>query len=264
MAKKKQADGNGLYDPRDLGVELTVENAPKSPVEAKKQKLNVYYDVQKQAFVKMRYKDRASVKHGMKYEAGLLSNYQNMRSRNNRQRRATVKGKTISVQERYDWYRRNLYENPWQRALQDHADDARIRDEKAAQYRREGRAYEHLSPIAGDEGTMGGFEHYRNIEGADPTLNSKKSDKVASAWTMRQNGVPISRASAIRMDAHKVPVPKHDRFASVYNDIEQFERPKSALKDQLRLKAKSKLAQNRAASEAAEKLKFGKLMRKLA
>lgn len=178
-------------------------------------------------------------------------------------RRAQQKDKLITVQERYDWYRRNLYENPWQRALQDDADDARIREEKAADYRRRGLAYEHLSPLAGDEGTMGGFEHHRNIEGADPYLNGKKSDKVASAWTMRKNGVPTSRASAIRMDAHKVPVPKHDRFASVYNDIEQFERPKSALKDQLRLKAKSKLAQNKAASEAAEKLKFGKFMRKL-
>lgn len=263
MAKKKKADGNGLYDPRDLGVELTIENAPKSPVEAKKQKLNVYYDVQKQAFIKMRYKDRASVKHGMKYEAGLLSNYQNMRSRNNRQRRATVKGKTISVQERYDWYKRNLYENAWQRAVQDDADDARIREELAAEYRRKGLAYEHLSPLAGDERTAGGFEHHRNIAGANKVLNGKKSDKVASAHTLRKNGVPLSRASAIMMDAEKVPIPKHDRFASVYNDIEQFERPKSALKDQLRLKARAKLAKNRATKEAAEKLKFGKLMRKL-
>lgn len=255
MAKKKQADGNGLYDPRDLGIELTKENAPKSPVEAKRQKLNVYYDRQQQAFVKMRYKSRASVKHGMKYESGLLSNYQNMRSRNNRQRRATVKGKIIPLQERYDWYRRNLYDNPMQRAMQDHADDARLRDEQAAQLRREGKAYEHLSPLASD--SMGGFEHHRNIDGADPTLNLKKSDKVASLETYRKNRVPTNRQSAIRMDAHKVPIPNHDRFVSVYEDIEKNQRPKSALKDQLRLKAKSKLAKNRAAAQAAEAAKHG-------
>lgn len=178
-------------------------------------------------------------------------------------RRAQQKNKLITVQERYDWYKRNLYENAWQRAVQDDADDARIREELAAEYRRKGLAYEHLSPLAGDERTAGGFEHHRNIAGADKVLNGKKSDKVASAWTLRNNGVPLSRASAIMMDAEKVPIPKHDRFASVYDDIEQFNRPKSALKDQLRLKARSKLAQNRAAAEAAEKLKFGKFMRKL-
>ena len=170
-------------------------------------------------------------------------------------RRAQEKGKLITLEERYDWYRRNLYDNPMQRALQDHADDARIREELNAQYRREGKAYEHLSPLAG--GSMGGFEHHRNIDGADPTLNLKKSDKVASLETYRKNRVPTSRASAIRMDAQKVPIPNHDRFASVYEDIEKNQRPKSALKDQLRLKAKSKLAQNRVAAQAAEAAKHG-------
>ena len=232
MARKKK-DRNGLLDPLDAGIELTKENAPRSPLEAKEMGINVYYDATRDIFVKMRFKSRAPIKNGMQYESGDWSNYKKMKNRGSRKRRAVEKDKLITVDEREAWYKRNFENIPEGMtardiALQDQADNAAARAEQAAEAKRQGKAYEHLSPLNAPE-QFGGYEDAYNIDAADKSLNGSKSDKVATPSVMREQGVPLSRASAIQKQAKGTPVPKMDgkRFAAVNADIQIKGRPKA-------------------------------------
>ena len=149
-------------------------------------------------------------------------------------RRASKKQKTITVDERELWYKRNFERIPEgmtarEIALQDQADNERVRAEQAAEAARRGDvAYEHVSPLNAPE-KFGGFEDMYNIDLFDKTPNLQKSDKVASPKVLREQGVPLSRAEAIRKQANKVPVPTADgsRSEAALSDIKTNKRPKA-------------------------------------
>ena len=149
-------------------------------------------------------------------------------------RRAQQAEKSLTVDQREDWYKRNFERIPQGMtardiALQDQADEARDLLEAAAEARRQGKAYEHLSPLAGPEKYAGGLETVYNIDAADKTLNLEKSDKIATTKVLREQGVPMSRASAIQKRANKTPAPTMDgsRFETVAEDIKINKRPKA-------------------------------------
>lgn len=166
---------------------------------------------------------------------GLKVVYQDTRDVKGNTRRAQTKNKTISVQERIDWYKRNLYPNPTQRGIADFKRDQQKRAETKAKARsltKQGvpSIYEHLSPLNVDEKVAGGFESARNTVVAPAKENAFKSDKVASLEVLREQGVPTTRSSAIRADAHNTPLPGTDksRFDAVYGDIVKNKRPKAS------------------------------------
>jgi len=225
MAKKK--DGNGLWDPTDhpdpAVLEAFNENPPTSPEEAKKLGVNVYLNTETGEYVKMRYKGRAPNRNGLKIETGSWENYQDMRSRNSRQRRASEKGKTISQSETEDFLKRNLYSNPEKTAQQILLEDKQKRQAIKKRAAATNQIYEHLDPLANPNS---GFEVSRNIVAAPAEPNSIKSDKIASRDVYRSVGVPSNRQEAIRQMANNVPVGgDKERFGKVFADIQSNARP---------------------------------------
>lgn len=168
-------------------------------------------------------------------DQGLKVVYNDTRDIKGANRRAEEKSKTISVKERTDWYKRNLYANPEQRAVADDARDKKGRAQLKTNIRQQNttitdpkkkRIYEHLSPLNGPEELKGGFESARNTVSAPAYENGVKSDKLASTKVLREQGVPVTRSSAIRADARQTPLPDGDsRFNAIYDDIVQNKRP---------------------------------------
>lgn len=168
-------------------------------------------------------------------DQGLKVVYSDTLSNKGDNRRATTKGKTISLKEREDWYRRNLYDDPKGRALADQKADQAARKKTRQGIKVANQSitdpdqkliYEHLSPLNADEKTRGGFESGRNTVPAEAKPNGIKSDRVASAQTYREQRVPMSRSEAIRADAHKEPLPDpKKRFNAVFKDIISNNRP---------------------------------------
>ena len=184
---------------------------------------------------------------------GLKVVYNDTRDVKGANRRAGEKAKTISVQERTDWYKRNLYADPQKRAIADDAADKKGRAKLKSDIRNQNktivdpkkkRIYEHLSPLNGPEETKGGFESARNTVSAPAYENGVKSDKLASTQVLREQKVPTTRSGAIRADARKIPLPDGDsRFNAIYDDIVQNNRP-SAKKVKASLNLKNSLRIN--------------------
>ena len=158
--------------------------------------------------------------------------YEDTKDTKSNNRRASTKGKTISVEEREAWYKRNLYDNPRQRAEDNVKADAKARSKTKAKARKLTKAgipsiYEHLSPLNAPEERAGGFESARNTVVAPAHENNIKSDKVASTKVLREQQVPVTRSGAIRADAHNIPIKGTDesRFNAVFDDIVSNNRP---------------------------------------
>jgi hypothetical protein len=168
-------------------------------------------------------------------DQGLKVVYSDTLSNKGDNRRATTKGKTISLQEREDWYKRNLYDDPKGRASADHKADQAARKGLRQEIKVQNQnitdperklIYEHLSPLNADEKTRGGFESARNTVPAEAKPNGLKSDRIASAETYREQRVPMSRQENIRADARRVPLPDAaTRFQEVFKDIITNNRP---------------------------------------
>lgn len=168
-------------------------------------------------------------------DQGLKVVYSDTRDVKGANRRAGEKAKTISIQERTDWYKRNLYANPEKRAIADDAADKKGRAKLKSDIRKQNqsiedpkkkRIYEHLSPLNGPEELKGGFESARNTVSAPAYENGVKSDKLASTKVLREQGVPVTRSGAIRADALKIPLPDGEsRFNAIYDDITTYNRP---------------------------------------
>jgi len=151
-------------------------------------------------------------------------------------RRAGETNKTVSQQERQDWYRRNLYADPDARAAADFRADQKNRAALKSRIRQANKSidkpeakliYEHLSPLAGAEQKAGGFESWRNVVSAQAKPNAIKSDKIADRAVLRAQEVPITRSGVIRADARRIPLPGTDesRFGAVLKDIMENQRP---------------------------------------
>ena len=150
-------------------------------------------------------------------------------------RRASEQSKQITLEQRQDWYKRNLYPNWKIKAAEDFAQDAKDRAELKSRIRKANKSlpegkkliYEHLSPLRVEEGRAGGFESARNVVAAPEGPNIEKSDKVASTKVLRQQQVPTTRSGAIRADARRTPIKGTDaeRFGAVLKDIRTQNRP---------------------------------------
>ena len=230
MASKRK-DGNGLWDPTDHPSEevraLFEENPPKTPAEAKAMGVNVYYDEEQDTFIKMRYQSRQPEKNGLRFEPKSWDKYKEMRGRYNKKRRAWEKDKVPSLEEYEDWNKRNLKPNPKQAALQQYQLEQQRRDAIATEVRQLNDAgtpahYEHINPLAGERG----LEHSRNLMAAPADANAYKSDTIPSTNVLREQGVPLSKQAAIRMDANNVPMTDKDQaFQAVMGDISTNPRP---------------------------------------
>lgn len=155
-------------------------------------------------------------------------------------RRAQEIEKTIKVEEREAWYKRNFERIPdgmtaRQAAEADQAAEAADLGAARSDIQRQKKVYEHGAPLAGPEAYAGGFETVYNIDAADEKPNLEKSDKIATTQTLREQGMPTSRAEAIRKRAVGTPAPAMDgqRFQAVYEDIQANNRPKAGYFDQL-------------------------------
>lgn len=156
-------------------------------------------------------------------------------------RRAAEQSKQITLKQRQDWYKRNLYPDWKIRAAEDFAKDAKDRADLKSRIRKANKSlpegekliYEHLSPLRVEEGRAGGFESARNVVAAPEGPNIEKSDKVASTKVLRQQQVPVTRSGAIRADARRTPIQGTDveRFGAVLEDIRTQNRPSARALD---------------------------------
>ena len=161
--------------------------------------------------------------------------YQKTRDIKSTTRRAAGQDKLITLKERQNWYKRNLYPDWKIKAAEDFAKDAKDRADLKARIRQANKSlpkgkkliYEHLAPLRVEEGRAGGFESARNVVAAPEKPNIEKSDKVASTEVLRQQQVPVTRSGAIRADARRTPIQGTDaeRFDAVFQDIKEQNRP---------------------------------------
>lgn len=173
-----------------------------------------------------------------------------------KKRRAQLKLKTITVDEREAWYKRNFERIPQditarEAAIRDSLAEQKDLERAASVVRKQNKVYEHLQPLAAHE-KLGGYETAWNIDAADEKPNLAKSDKVATTKTLLKQGVPLGRSSAIRKRALGVPAPDYDgkRFQAVADDIKINRRPKAG---KLNKKVAKHLA-SRAATKAGRYL----------
>ena len=247
MGRSKK-DANGLYDPNEHPDEdvraLFEDNPPKSPAEAKAMGVNVYYDEENDKFIKMRYKSRAKEKYGMKYESGDWDNYKAMRGRGSKKRRSLAQDKAPSLEDYEDWNARNLKPNYKAAAQKQYQLEQQRRDAIATEVRQLNDTgtpanYEHINPIAGR-----GIEHSRNLMAAPEDANAFKSDKIPSTDVLKEQGVPLNKQAAIRMDANNVPLKDSDQvYQAVMADVSTNQRPTARsipAIDQIRGKVKAK------------------------
>ena len=148
-------------------------------------------------------------------------------------RRAGLKSKTITIDQRESWYKRNFERIPGgmsarQAAIRDDELERKDTNRAYGSAKKQNKALEHLQPLAAHE-KLGGFESAYNMDAADPKANLAKSDKVATPKTLLKQGVPLSRSSAIQKRANSTPAPDMNgvRFAAVAQDIKINQRPKA-------------------------------------
>lgn len=270
MAKKP--DGNGLYDPRDHPAgpfKLTPKNAPQSALEAIKMGLNVYYDPDKKIFRKLRYKANPRGQFGKSIDGYRfeLENWENVkayRSTDSATRRASEAGKSLQVEERIAFYKKNLVGAPGmtqfpeqyahltsyeELAQQLQADNNAAIKMTKAEGRRTGNPYEHASAQSGPEIYRGGLESkYNTHVHLDPEKNALKSDFEPSREVLVKHRIPQGRNAIYAAELRNQPYEISKEAADdIYRDVTENPRPR-ARERKRKLPA---LAKKRQAAQAA-------------
>lgn len=210
-------DKNGLYNPgaHPDGLEAYTNNPPKSVSEAVKRGYNQYID-SNGVEQKMRYKTRAKVRNGARYEVEPLQTRD--ANRGSDARRAATNQQSLTLEDYQDFARRNGYTQEeaakYYKQNQDRLKDVR----KIVTQSKGGKNYEHLLPTRSP--LRGGVEHWRTIIPMDSDLNAGKSDKLASIPAAQQAGVPLTKSGALQADfANKDQIPWEQQQKIILDDI---------------------------------------------
>ena len=171
---------------------------------------------------KMRYKSRASLRNGLRYEIEPLATRN--ANRGSDARRASINQQSITLEDYQDFARRNGYSQEEAVQLYNY-NEAKLKELRGGKSKLIN--YEHLLPSRSP--LRGGLEHYRNIVLMASEQNAIKSDYLASVDAAVKAGVPLTKSAAIKADFEGRSLPPDQvRINTILDDIAGQPSPKTS------------------------------------
>jgi len=171
---------------------------------------------------KMRYKSRARLRNGLRYEIEPLATRN--ANRGSDARRASINQQSITLEDYQDFARRNGYSQKEALQLYNY-NEAKLKELRGGKSKLIN--YEHLLPSRSP--LRGGLEHYRNIVLMASEQNAIKSDYLASVDAAVKAGVPLTKSAAIKADFEGRGLPSDQvRTKTILDDIAGQPSPKTS------------------------------------
>jgi len=171
---------------------------------------------------KMRYKSRARLRNGLRYEIEPLATRN--ANRGSDARRASINQQSITLEDYQDFARRNGYSQEEALQLYNY-NEAKLKELRGGKSKLIN--YEHLLPSRSP--LRGGLEHYRNIVLMASEQNAIKSDYLASVDAAVKAGVPLTKSAAIKADFEGRGLPSDQvRINTILDDIAGQPSPKTS------------------------------------